>query len=213
MRPDLIVISASALVVGVMCLVFGAALNPAEAGTGVTAAVRVAGEESGRWLGMSVLFFCASIAMTGGMPAVLSLFRERAHRLGVAAVSVLSVGAVGTSGYAMLLVFVQALAQRDALRTASLEAIVHDQGLGFLLWSWLGGFYLGALLVAAALLVSRTTPAWIPILLVVSVALFPMEGMLGRVGLVLRLMAFAVAFTGIAIAAVGRSEHARVHVG
>ena len=69
MRPDLIVFSASALVVGVMCLVFGAALNPAEAGSGVTAAVRVAGNESDRWLGMAVLYFCASVALTCGMPA------------------------------------------------------------------------------------------------------------------------------------------------
>ena len=210
MRPDLIVFSASALVVGVMCLVFGAALNPAEAGAGVTGAVRVATEESERWLGMAVLYFCASVALTCGLPAVLSLFRERAHRLGIAAVSVLSVGAVGTSGFAMLLVFIQALANQGAIRPSGLESVLTDSGLGIFLWSWAAGFYLGSLLVALALLISRATPVWIPILLVLFVVLLPVEGVLGATGQVVRLMALALAFTGIAIAAVGRSQPSEV---
>ena len=198
--------SASALVVGVMCLVFGAALNPAEAGAGVTAAVRVATDQGGRWLGMAVLYLCASVALTCGLPAVLSLFRERAHRLGIAAVSVLSVGAVGTSGFAMLLVFIQALANQEAIRPSGLESVLTDNGLGVFLWSWAAGFYLGSLLVALALLVSRATPVWIPILLVLFVVLLPVEGALGATGQVVRLMALALAFTGMAIAAVSRSQ-------
>lgn len=205
-RPDLIVFSASALVVGVMCLVFGAALNPAEAGAGVTAAINVATQESGRWLGMAVLYFLASVALTCGMPSILSLFRTRAHRLGIAAVSVLSVGAIGTSGFAMLLVFIQALAKHDALQPDALTAVVSDPGLSVFLWSWAGGFYLGSVLVALALLLSRATALWVPIALIAFVMLMPVEGALGQVGQVLRLMALALAFTGIAMAAVTRSQ-------
>jgi len=211
-RPDLIVFSASALVVGVMCLVFGAALNPAEAGSGVTAAVRVAGNESDRWLGMAVLYFCASVALTCGMPAVLSLFRDRAHRLGTVGVSVLSIGAVGTSGYAMLIVFAEALAHQDVLRGGLLDSAMQDTGLAVLLWTWATGFYLGALLVAVALLVSRATPGWVPVLLILFVVLLPFAGPLGTSGQFIRLMALAVAFTGIAVAAVGRSQGQRTYV-
>jgi hypothetical protein len=189
-----------------MCLVFGAALNPAEAGDGMASAVRIASEQSGRWIAMSVLYFCASVALTCGMPAVLSLFRERAHRLGIAAVSVLSVGAVGTSGFAMLLVFIQALAQQDALRAGGLDAVLSDVGLAVFFWGWVTGFYLGALLVAVALLVSRATPPWIPVLLLLFVALLPVGRVLGQTGQVIGLMALAVAFTGIATVAVGRSQ-------
>jgi hypothetical protein len=205
-RPDLIVFSASALVVGVMCLVFGAALNPAEAGAGVSAAVAVATQESGRWLGMAVLYFLASVALTCGMPSILSLFRTSGHRLGVAGVSALTIGAIGTSGFAMLLVFVQALAKQGALEADGLAAVVGDSGLSFFLWSWAGGFYLGSTLVAIALLVARATALWVPIALIAFVMLMPVEGALGRVGQVIRLMALALAFTGIAMAAVARSS-------
>jgi hypothetical protein len=189
-----------------MCLVFGAALNPAAAGDGMASAVRIASEQSGRWIAMSVLYFCASVALTCGMPAVLSLLRERAPRLGIAAVSVLSVGAVGTSGFALLLVFIQALAQQDALRAGALDAVLSDAGLTVFFWSWIAGFYLGALLVAVALLVSRATPPWIPVLLLLFVFLLPAGGLIGQTGQVVGLMALAVAFTGIAIAAVGQSQ-------
>ena len=206
MRPDLIVFSASALVVGVMCLVFGAALSPSEAGTGVTAAVRVASDHSGRWLGMAVLWFIASIALTAGMPAILSLFQTRAHRLGIIGVCVLSVGAVGTSGFAMLLVFIQALADKNALIVTGFDGVIGDSGLAIFLWSWVTGFYLGSVLVAAALVVSRATHLWVPIALVAFVVLLPLQGVVGEIGQIVRLMALALGFTGMAVAAVSRSQ-------
>jgi len=140
------------------------------------------------------------------MPSILSLFRTRGHRLGVAGVTVLTVGAIGTSGFAMLLVFVQALAKQDALEADGLAAVVGDTGLSVFLWSWAGGFYLGSVLVAIALLVARATALWVPVALIAFVMLMPVEGVLGQVGQVIRLMALALAFTGIAMAAVARSS-------
>lgn len=206
MRPDLIVLSASALVIGVMCLVFGAALNLSDAAPDVTAAVGAATEDSGRWLGIAVLWFCASAALTCGMPAVLSLFEGRGHRLGAAGVGVLTVGAIGTSGYAAMIVFAQALGERQGWRPDQLDGVLQDRGLAVLLWVWAIGFYLGALLLAAALLVSRTTATWVPVLLLVFVVLMPLGPILGGVGQALRLMALALAFTGIAVTAVGRTH-------
>jgi hypothetical protein len=42
---------------------------------------------------------------------------------------------------------------------------------------------------------------WVPVLLLVFVGLTPVAGELGKVGQLLQLMALAVAFTGIAMAA------------
>ena len=189
-----------------MCLVLGTAVNPVDEGMGMAATARLASHEGGRWLAMSVLYFCASIALTCGMPAVLSLFRERAPRLGLVSVAVLSVGVVGTSGFAMLLVFIKALAQQGALHAGSLDAAVSDATLTAFLWGWAGGWYLGALLVALALLVSRATSAWVPILLMVFVFVLPAAEVLGQAGQIVSMMALALAFTGIATAAVGQSQ-------
>jgi hypothetical protein len=106
----------------------------------------------------------------------------------------------------MLLVFIQALAQQDALRAGGLDAVLSDVGLAVFFWGWITGFYLGALLVAVALLVSRATPPWIPVLLLLFVVLLPVGRVLGQTGQVIGLMALAVAFTGIATVAVGQSQ-------
>ena len=116
MRWDWIPLSASALVIGVMALVFGALLNPVAPGGDSAETMASAAMAEGRWLGMSVMYFLASVSMTLGLPAVLSLFTVRARRTGVLAVVVFSIGVIGTSGYAMLLVFFRARVSRRTRR-------------------------------------------------------------------------------------------------
>ncbi len=205
MRPDLIPLSASALVVGAMCLVLGSALNP---GTGSEQTVQVVVEHSGRWLGMSIMYFGAAVGLMLGLPAILSLFDRRGRRLGTVAVTVFSIGAIGTAGYAMLMIFVRALVHDSGLRGDDLEHVVDDEGLLVFLVGWVGGFYLGVLLLAIALLLARRTAPWVSILLFVFVLMLPFAEMLGRVGMVSQVLVFAVAITGVAIAAVNHSQHA-----
>ena len=59
MRFDWVPWSASALVIGVMSLVFGSLLNPAEAGVSTAETLQVVNQDSGRYLGMAVMFFFA----------------------------------------------------------------------------------------------------------------------------------------------------------
>jgi hypothetical protein len=73
---------------------------------------------------------------------------------------------------------------------------------------WVGSFYLGVLLLAVALLLARTTPKWVPELLFVFVAMQPLSSHLGRVWVALQVMGLAVAFTGIAMAAVSTEQRA-----
>lgn len=206
MRYDWVPWSASALVIGAMSLVFGSLLNPAKAGASTAETLRVVEEASGRYLAMAVMYFFASLTLTFGLPALLSVFERRGRRLGLLGVGVFTIGTVGTCGYAMLNVFFRALVVVGALHGPALAKVTEDNGLTTFLYGWIAGFYLGLLLIAIALFVARTVPRWIPALLVVFVALFPFSSQLGRVGMAVQVLALAVAFTGIAIAAVSREQ-------
>jgi hypothetical protein len=208
MRTDWVPLSASALVIGVMALVFGSLLNPTEAGSTATQTLQAVQSDGGRWLAMAVMYFFASIALTMGLPSVLTLFTSKGRRLGLTALAVFSVGAIGTCGYSMLLVFFRALVVAGAVKPGGLEMVTHDRGLTIFLDGWFGGFYLGVLLLAVALLVAGTVPKWVPVLLFVFVVMLPLSGPLGRVGTAVQVLALAVACTGIALASVN-GDHAR----
>lgn len=207
MRSDWLPYSAAALVIGAMSLVLGSLLNPLEAGASTAETLAVVGSAGARWLGMAVMFFICSLALTLGLPAVLSLFNERGRRLGLFSVGVFAVGAIGTCGYAMLMVFLRALVRENVLRAGGLSAMTHEAGLSVFVYGWVGGFYAGAVLIAVALLLARKTPRWVPLLLLLFVAMTPFAAGLGRVGQTVQVLAFAVAFTGIAISAVSLEHH------
>jgi hypothetical protein len=202
MRNEWVPLSAGALVVGVMSLVIGPLLNPANSGDTTAQTLQVVSQEGSRWLLMSVLFLLSSITLVYGMPAVASLFRTRGRRLGLTAVAVFTVGAIGTAGVAMLLVFFRALVVVGAVRGAPLEAAGNEEGLKIFLTGWIATFYGGALLLAIALLVAHSVSRWVPVVLVVFVAMLPFASELGRIGSTVQALLLAVAFTGIAIAAV-----------
>lgn len=202
MRNDWVPLSASALVVGVMSLVFGSLLNPADSGSTPADMLRIVNEDGSRWLAMAVMYLFASVALTVGMPSVLTLFTRRGRRLGLTAVVVFTFGAIGTCGYAMLMVFFRALVEAEAVRPAAIGRINDDPGLSIFLQTWVFSFYAGVLLLAIALLVSRATPVWVPLLLVVFVAMLPFAAHLGRVGGAVQVLLLAVGFTGVAMAAV-----------
>lgn len=208
MRSDWVPYSASALVIGAMSLVLGAVLNPLAGNQRAAETLRVAEQAGGRWLAMAVMYFLASVFLTLGLPALLSLFVKRGRGVGVIAVGVFSIGAIGLSGFAMLMVFMRTLVIKDLLKSTSLDRITDDLGLGIFLYGWVAGFYLGILLIAIALLVARKTPLWVPGLLLLVVVAMPFVQHLGRVGSALQVVALAVAFTGVATAAVS-GEHQR----
>jgi hypothetical protein len=182
LRNEYVPLSASALVIGAMALVLGSLLNPTGSGDSAAQTLRIVEEESGRWLTMAVMFVGASIALTLGLPAILSLFTDRSRRLGAVAVGVFAVGVIGTCGYAMVLAFFRALVLRGGIGPNALDKVVHDVGFASFLYGWFGSFYLGLLLIAIALLGAKTTPTWVPVLLLAFVVSLPVSSHLGRVG-------------------------------
>ncbi|HYO38934.1 MAG TPA: hypothetical protein VER39_04690 [Nocardioidaceae bacterium] len=210
MQNDWVPLSSSALVIGAMSLVLGAAMNPAEAGSTATQTLRVATDESTRWLAMAVMYTLASVTIVLGLPAVLSLVQERGHRLGLVGACIFCVGAIGTCSYAMLLVFFRAMVVAGAVRGQGLDRVTNDPGLVVFLSGWIGCFYLGVLLLAAALLRARTTPRWVPVLLGMFLVTAPVAPDLGRFGATVHVMLLAVACTGAAMAAVSRGQRALV---
>ena len=202
MRNDWVSPSASALVLGAMALVFGALLNPADAGASTAEMLDVVGHDDGRWVAMAVMYFFGSVALTLGLPAVLTLFPRRGRTVGLVGAAVFAIGAIGTCGYAMLLVFFRAVVMTVEVGRADLDRLAEDRALTVFLEGWIVGFYGGVLLIAVGLLLARTTPRWVPWLLVAFVALLPFSGSLGRIGTAAQVLALAVAFTGVAMAAV-----------
>lgn len=203
MRSDWVQVSASALVIGAMSLVLGTLVNPVRAGQDAGATLRVVESSGGRWLAMAVMFFIASITLSLGLPAVVSLFERRGRVTGLVAVCVFAVGTVGLSGYAMLMVFFRALVDTDALKVsgAGLEQVTRDAGMSVFLYGWIACFYAGVILLMLALFVARRTPAWVPVLFLVFLLLSPFASSLGRVGGAVQILALAIAFTGVAVSA------------
>ncbi|HET7357066.1 MAG TPA: hypothetical protein VFJ09_10375 [Nocardioidaceae bacterium] len=201
MRSQWVPWSASSLVTGVMALVLGSVLGP-QSGADAADTLRVVANHGDRWMAMAVLFFISSVALTLGLPTVVTLFdRPRGRWLGLAGTAVFLVGTIGTCGYSMLMTFFHALVRHHALDGRQLDAAVTGGWLSVLLYSWLVGFMLGLLLIAFGLLRARVTPLWVPLLMFAFVALVPVSGHFGKAVQVVQLMTLAVAFTGIAVAA------------
>ncbi|NYD40557.1 hypothetical protein [Nocardioides panaciterrulae] len=207
MRLDWIPASAAAFVTGAMALTFGSLLMPAGGSTSDT--LQVARTQDGRWLAAAVIFFIAAVALTLGLPAVMSLFERRGRGLAMVGTVVLAVGFLGTAGYSMLIVFFRAIALHGGLRGPRLEDIVHDQGLTIFLYGWIAGFYLGELLLAVALLRARVTPRWVPAALIAHVASIVLNPVLPHAVSSALVLLVAVGFAGVAIEAVTRDNNRR----
>ena len=205
MRIDWVPFSASALVAGATALSVGAILMPDSEGSGDL--LRVVQEQGGLWMAVSFLYFFASAALTVGMPSVITLFDRKGMRTGITAIGVFTVGCVGIAGFAMLLSFIRALVLEGSLDAGSLEGVTGETGFAVFLYGWIFAFYLGELLLAIALFLAGTTARWIPSLLLVHVALFPVSDFLPEVAQSLTALLVTVALSGVGISA--NSRHAR----
>jgi hypothetical protein len=164
-------------------------------------------------MAMAVLFFIASAALTLGLPTVLALFdRPRGRFLGLIGTAVFLVGTIGTCGYSMLMTFFHALVMHHAINARLLSSVDSGGWLAAFLYLWIAGFMVGLVFIALGLFRARTTPLWVPVLMLVFVALTPVSGQFGKVVQLLQLMALALALTGVAVAATSAGGTREVHL-
>ena len=176
MKIDWVPYSASALVAGSIALAMGGLLMPTIGDPADS--LRIVQEQDGRWLAVAALYFGAAVLLTVGLPAVLTLLGTRGARLGLAGAGLLAVGCIGTAGYAMLLVFFRALVLAGSIEGGGLDTLTQDVGLGAFLYTWIAAFYAGEVVVAWALLLARSTPRWMPIMLLLHVGTLPVSALL-----------------------------------
>lgn len=196
--------------VGSLLLVLAFAVNPLSQDVDPTAALRSAERSNGRWLGMAAIMFIASVCLTFGVPSVLTLLTGRGHGVGVVGAGLFTIGTIGLSSYAMVLVVVRALVLRDLLTPKDVASLMNDDAVAVFLGSWITAFLLGLVLLSAALFMARTVPMWVPVLVLVSLASQLVLGALGDFGTVLQFLALAVALTGVSMSAARAAQEPSV---
>ena len=214
MRSEWVPVSAAALVTGVMALVLGQMLNPAGSESSPAAQMVVAAQYPGRWLAMSILYFGGAAALVLGMPAVMTLFSDRRGRgLGLTGIGVFTVGCVGVGGLAALMLMFRALAlqtlEAGPVKSSEIRLVTESlksSGVVIPLYFWVWAFIGGVALIGFGLLRSKTTPKWVPWLLMAFLALqvvipFLGQGPGARVLSAVGLILLAGGFTGIATTA------------
>lgn len=199
MRNDWVPASAALLVTGAMALALASMLTPT--GSSGSETLQLVRQDDHRWLAVSAIYFLAAAMLMLGLPSLLVLLPGRGWYAGVAGVVALAIGVLGLAGYAMLLVFFRALVVTDALVDGSIDAVSEETGLLVFLLGWILAFYLGELLLAIALLRARTVARWVPLLLLLHVALLPLTGALPDPVSRASVLVLALAFAGIGIRA------------
>jgi hypothetical protein len=207
-RKDWVPVSAALLLTGALALCLGSLLLPQ--GGDVAESLRVVQTQGARWMAAAAVFFLASICLTLGLPAVLTLLQRRGWTLGMVSGIVLEVGFAGTGGYAMLLAFFHTLVVTGTLRSAGIDQISSDLGLLFFLYAWIAGFYLGELLLAIALLRARTVPRWVPVAFLLHVLTLPAGSLLPDWASKAAVLLLVLGFAGIAVQAGTHQPRVRV---
>jgi hypothetical protein len=194
--------SASSLVIGAISLGFAAVLSPTPTGGDAAPVLTVSLASDNRAISMAVALCLGSVGLLLGIPALSAPFAQRARRLGGVAVVIYSLGVLGGTGYAAVLVILRMLVTHGALGPDGLARVLEDDALVMALGGWVSCFYVGAFLLGVALIRARRTSAWVPVLLLATVALLPFVSMIGHVGQLFQVMLFVVAMTGIATASI-----------
>ena len=200
-RDDWLAISAAGLVVGSMALLSAVVVSAGVDSTAETLmAVR---DEGGRWLASALGYFVAAAGLALGVPALLAAVPARGRGLVQGGVALLCVGFTGLAGFAFLLVLVRSLVVTGTVTAAGLTEMSHESGLTAFLYTWLGAFYLGELLLALGCLRagSSVVPRWVPVLLLLHVAGLGLAGGPSWVApVVTTLLALALSGLGIKVA-------------
>lgn len=167
MRTEWLPASAAALLVGATALFLSSLSIPRPFGDGVVLQEVV--DSPDQWLAPVLVLLLAAGGLIVGMPCLLSLFPGRGSMTGYLGTLLLAMGALALGGFAQQMLLLRSLSQRTEISDVTVTEVMADQLQSGLFVGGFIAFYLGELLVAHGLYRARTTPRWIPVLLVAHV--------------------------------------------
>ena len=159
-----------------MLVVLGALAMPPTSEVGEV--VEAIEHQDAAWLMASASFFLASVALTMGLPAILTLIPARRQLAGMIGLWIWGVGTIGTSALAAFLILFRATVRVVKITPEQVEQLGRDPVLSLSLLFVVGAFYLGELVVGLVLLRSRAIAPWVPVLLLLHVASAPVNQLL-----------------------------------
>ena len=151
-----------------MLVVLGSLAMPPTSEVGQV--IEAVDRQDAAWLMASASFFLASVALTMGLPAILTLVPARRHAVGMVGLWIWAIGTIGTSALAAFLVLFRATVRVVEISPTDVEQLGRDPVLRWSLLFVIGAFYVGELMVALVLLRSHSLPSWVPVVLLVHVA-------------------------------------------
>jgi hypothetical protein len=184
---------------GAVLLVLGALSMPPTSEVGQV--IDAVTHQDAAWLMATASFFLASVGLTMGLPAMLWLFPRRHQVVGLVGLWIWAVGTIGTAGVASLLVLFRAVSRTVDLTPEQVEALSRDPLLRLGLGAVFVAFYLGELVVALVILRGRAAPVWVPVVLLLHVALAPLNHLLPANLQSVQAIVLGVGLMGIAVRA------------
>ncbi len=182
-----------------MLLVLGALSMPPTSEVGQV--IVALDQQDAAWLMASASFFLASVALTMGLPAILFVLPPRRHVAAMVGMWIWAVGTIGTSALAAFLILFRATVRVVEISPEDVEQLSRDRVLSLSLLFVIGSFYLGELVVALVLLRTSVVPRWIPALLLLHVALAPVDSRLPEDLQGFQAVVLGVALMGVAVKA------------
>jgi len=167
-------------------------------------------QQDAAWLMASASFFLASVALTMGLPAILTLIPARQQVAGMVGLWIWAIGTIGTSALAAFLILFRATVRVVEISPDDVEQLGNDPVLSLSLMFVIGAFYLGELAVAIVLLRSRAVTSWAPVLMLLHVAIGPVNQLLPAELQGLQAIVLGVALMGLSVKAVEAWAGSRV---
>lgn len=191
--------SAASLASGAVLLVMAAlALPPSPDLTQLLTSVV---ESDAKWLMAAAGFFLASVGLVMGLPTIIWVLPPRYHRAGMTGLWIWSLGMIGLTGLAALLVLLRALENTITLTPAQVEELGQDVALTVPVLGFLGAFYIGELIVAVVLLRGGGVGRWIPVLMLLHVAMLPINPVVPYQLQAVQVIVLGIALMGVAVKA------------
>ncbi|MEO5664399.1 MAG: hypothetical protein ABIR39_14055 [Nocardioides sp.] len=191
--------AAAALATGACALVMGALTLPSSPnGSELIDTLRASPD---RWLLASAAFMYAAFALTLGIPTFLHEVKTRGRATAQVGAVIFAFGAIGTAGYAAMLILFRALVTHAVVGEQEIESLSRDPGLLVYMGAFVLAFTVGLVILGVALLMAGTVARWIPVLMIAYAISVPFARLIPDGWQGLHTLILGVALIGVAVSA------------